>query len=121
MYCDVWSGTLTPEYGEHGDRTSVDPFDGKTQAVALVRGAHRIEQRQIVIRRRRGEKCIFTERLVIDEWFEDARGQQLARLRFKALRPIERFGGMTAPRKRFQVVNDVAACDDHNAFVAQRA
>src|SRR5437899_8491037 len=63
---------------------------------------------------------LLAERLVIDERLVVGRKQQSPGLGLETNRPIVRIRHVAAPRVRVQVVNEVAAADDENAFRSER-
>jgi hypothetical protein len=106
--------------GEHRDRTAVYAFDGERERVSFRSGADYVEQREVVVGRGDGELGFAAQGLVADEWAVVAALQEAADFLFEANGPVEGIDGVLSPSVGVEVVHQVAAADDENAFLAQR-
>jgi len=106
--------------GEHGHRTAVDSLDRKTDRFSIPPKSYDVNQRQIVIGRGNGQRRVVSKRLVGNQRSVVACKQQLAGFSFESHGPFEGFRPMPPPRIGVQVVNEIAASENQDPFVAQR-
>src|SRR5262249_54376303 len=114
------NGSSDP-YRKHRDRSALHALHGEVEGIPVLQGAEHVEERKVVVRRRDGEPRVGAEGLVVEE----RRDVTLLHERTGALletdRPVEGTGLVASPRVEAQVVHDVAAPEDQDAFVAQRS
>src|SRR5690242_21005400 len=73
-----------------------------------------------MIRCRNRKRRIRPEGLVLHEWLNVACEHHLLRLALEANRPIVRIARMPTPGVGVEIVHEVAASDDQDAFAPQR-
>src|SRR5688572_33433781 len=79
---------LADLHGEHGNRSAVDAFDRKADAIALLAASKHVKQREVMVGRRNRQQCIFAQRFIVDEWLEVACEHEVSRGAFETHGPV---------------------------------
>ena len=102
---------------QHRNGTAIYALNRKCDRVGWRASAHDVEQRQIMIWRGYRQFCFAAELvLVIHERLVLVREKQLAHSCFKRDRPIVGLRRVPSPGIGMQVVHDIAASQNENAF-----
>ena len=105
--------------GQHRDGPAVHALHGVADRLSRTPRAQHVEEREVVVRRGRGQHGVPAQALVGHEGAVLAGEDQLAGAGLEADGPIEGLHGMAAPGVGVEVVDEVPAAHHEDAFVAQ--